>query len=122
MPIRWRLTLVVAGAALVLIALTGVLGLLALRASLLRSIDKDLAHRAAPVVDDLRGVDGGEEPAAVVLADLRDELAGAAELPVQVVGPSGATWWWPVAPWPPPSGSSTASATAWPPVVWRSWG
>src|SRR5919199_3685874 len=89
MPIRWRLTLVVAGAALVLIALTGVLGLLALRASLLRSIDKDLARRAAPIVDDLRGVGGGEEPAAVVLADLRDELAGAAELPVQVVGPSG---------------------------------
>jgi two-component system, OmpR family, sensor kinase len=89
MPIRWRLTLVVAGAALVLIGLTGVLGLLALRASLLRSIDRDLARRAAPIVDDLRGVDAGEEPAAVVLADLRGELAGAAELPVQVVGPSG---------------------------------
>jgi signal transduction histidine kinase len=79
----------VAGAALVLMGLTGVLGLLALRASLLRSIDRDLARRAAPIVDDLRGVEAGEEPAAVVLADLRDELAGAAELPVQVVGPSG---------------------------------
>jgi two-component system, OmpR family, sensor kinase len=89
MPIRWRLVLVVAGATLVLVGLTGALALRALRVSLLHSIDRDLARRVAPIVEDLTGVGEAEEPAATVLDDLRDELAVPAEPLVQVVGPSG---------------------------------
>ena len=87
MPIRLRLTLVVAAATVVLVSLAGLLGPAAMRASLLHAIDQDLAGRAAPIVRVL-AMDN-DEHGHVDLEDLRDEVLAAPEPYVQVLDPSG---------------------------------
>jgi len=89
MPIRLRLTLAVAAAALLLAILTVVLGTLGLRASLLRSIDQDLTRRAASTARELNDVDNTEERGGLDFRDLRDEVYAHAESSVQVIDPSG---------------------------------
>jgi signal transduction histidine kinase len=59
-PIRLRLVLVVAAAAIVLAAVGGLLGTVGLRVSLAGSIDQGLSQRAAPIVADLRDDHGGD--------------------------------------------------------------
>ncbi len=88
MPIRLRLTLVVAAAAILLTAIAGLLGTRGLRASLLRPIDQDLARRIAPIVRELNDFDNDGERADANLADLRDEVASPSESFAQVLDPS----------------------------------
>ena len=87
MPIRLRLTLVVAAATVTLVSLAGLLGPAAMRASLLHSLDRDLAGRAAPIVRVL-AMDN-DEHGNVDLEDLRDEVLASPEPYVQVLDPSG---------------------------------
>jgi two-component system, OmpR family, sensor kinase len=86
-PIRLRLTLVVAAATVVLVSLAGLLGPAAMRASLLHSLDRDLAGRAAPIVRVL--ATDNDEHGNVDLEDLRDEVLASPEPYVQVLDPSG---------------------------------
>jgi two-component system OmpR family sensor kinase len=87
MPIRLRLTLVVAVATIMLVSLAGLLGPAAMEASLLHSIDQDLAGRAAPIARVL--ATDRDEQGNVDLEDLRDEVLASPEPYVQVLDPSG---------------------------------
>jgi signal transduction histidine kinase len=84
-PIRLRLTLVVAAATIVLIGIAGLLGPRALRASLVEAIDEHLVQRTRPIIVVLTDKD---DPA-VDLGDLGDEVNAAPESFVQVLDPSG---------------------------------
>src|SRR6266540_4053094 len=83
MPIRLRLALVVAAAAILLAAVGGLLAAWGLRTSLLRSVDQELANRAARVVQVLHDEDEVE------LDELRERLAATRESFSQVLDPSG---------------------------------
>src|SRR6266511_670388 len=83
MPIRLRLALVVAAATIVLAAVGGLLAAWGLRTSLLRSVDQELANRAARVVQVLHDEDEVE------LDELRERLAATRESFSQVLDPSG---------------------------------
>lgn len=91
MPIRLRLTLLVAAAAILLAGLAGVLGTQGLRTSLVHAIDHDLSRRVAPIVrvlteeseDDHRGEQGVE------LKDLQEEVSASPEGFAQVLDPAG---------------------------------
>jgi two-component system, OmpR family, sensor kinase len=87
MPIRLRLTLVVATATIVLVCLTTLLGPPAMHAGLLHSLDQDLAGRAAPIARVV--AEDSNERGTVDLEDLRDEVLASLEPFVQVLGPSG---------------------------------
>jgi two-component system OmpR family sensor kinase len=88
MPIRLRLTLVVAAATILLAVIAGLLGPWALRASLLHSIDQDLTGRAAPIVRVLTEEDGDDEDQ-VDLDALGEELSASPESFAQVLDPAG---------------------------------
>ena len=85
MPIRLRLTLVVAAVTIVLVGLAGLLGPRVLRASLVAAIDEHLVQRSRPILmvvtdSDDRTVDQG---------DLHDQSAVSPDSFVQVLDPSG---------------------------------
>ena len=85
MPIRLRLTLVVAAVTIVLVGLAGMLGTRVLRASLVAAIDEHLVQRSRPilvVVTDPDDITVDQE-------DLRDEVAASPDSFVQVLDPSG---------------------------------
>jgi two-component system, OmpR family, sensor kinase len=84
-PIRLRLTLVVAATTIILVAVAGLLGPRVLRASLVHAIDQDLASRATPIG---RAVtDPDDDP--VDLGDLRDEVNSSPEAIAQVLDSGG---------------------------------
>ena len=83
MPIRLRLTLVVAAGTIVLVGLAGLLGPRVLRASLVTAIDEHLAQRSRPMVAD-------PDDSTVDQEDRRDEVAASPDSFVQVLDPSGA--------------------------------
>jgi two-component system OmpR family sensor kinase len=87
MPIRLRLTLVVAAATIVLVGLAGLLGPPTMHASLLHSLDQDLARRAAPIARVL--AEDTDKHGNVDLEDLRDEVLASPEPFVQILDPSG---------------------------------
>jgi signal transduction histidine kinase len=86
MPIRLRLTLVVAAGTIVLVGLAGLLGPRVLRASLVTAIDEHLAQRSRPIVV----VVADPDDSTVDQEDLRDEVAASPDSFVQVLDPSGA--------------------------------
>jgi two-component system, OmpR family, sensor kinase len=115
-PIRMRLVLVVAAAAIVLAAVGGVLGTVGLRVSLVGSVDDGLSQRAAPIAailgddhggdrggesgsggDRGRGRSGGDESrprtttrdGAVSVKDLREQIGATPDAFAQVIGPAG---------------------------------
>lgn len=85
MPIRLRLTLVVAAATIVLVAVGGLLGPRVLRTSLVDAIDEDLARRAIPIG---RAVTDPDDPE-VDVGDLHDEVNRLPESIAQILDPSG---------------------------------
>jgi signal transduction histidine kinase len=85
MPIRLRLTLVVAAATILLVGLAGLLGPPVLRASLVEAIDEHLVQRTRPIIVVLTDKDD----TAVDLGDVRDEVNASPESFVQVLDPSG---------------------------------
>lgn len=105
MPIRLRLVLVVATAALVLAAVGGVLGTWGLRVSLVGSIDQGLQQASAPLVsivgkeDDRggggsgggsgRGSGGGGDDGGIEVDDLRERIAATPDTFAQVLNPAG---------------------------------
>jgi two-component system, OmpR family, sensor kinase len=84
-PIRLRLTLVVAAATIVLVAVGGLLGPRVLRTSLVDAIDEDLARRAIPIG---RAVTDPDDPE-VDVGDLHDEVNRLPESIAQILDPSG---------------------------------
>jgi two-component system OmpR family sensor kinase len=84
-PIRLRLTLVVAATTILLVAIGGLLGPRVLRASLVDAIDQDLARRAAPIS---RAVTDPDDDT-VDVGDLRDEVNRLPESIAQVLDSSG---------------------------------
>jgi two-component system, OmpR family, sensor kinase len=84
-PIRLRLTLVVAATTIALVAVVGLLGPRALRASLVDAIDQDLAGRVTPIV---RAVTDPDDDT-VDVGDLRDEVNAVPESFAQILNPSG---------------------------------
>jgi signal transduction histidine kinase len=113
-PIRLRLVLVVAAAAIVLAAVGGVLGTAGLRVSLVGSVDDGLSRRAAPITAILgddhggdrggdggsggdRGRGGGDESrqrtatrdGAVSVKDLQEQIGATPDAFAQVLGPAG---------------------------------
>jgi two-component system OmpR family sensor kinase len=84
-PIRLRLTLVVAAVTILLVVVGGLLGPRALRASLVASIDEDLARRATPIG---RAVTDPDDDT-VDVGDLRDEVNAVPESFAQVLDSSG---------------------------------
>jgi two-component system OmpR family sensor kinase len=85
MPIRLRLTLVVAAATILLAGLAGLLGPRALQTSLVDAIDEHLAQRATPITVVLTDPDD----TTVDLGDVRDEVNASPGSFVQVLDPSG---------------------------------
>jgi two-component system OmpR family sensor kinase len=85
MPIRLRLTLVVAAATILLAGLAGLLGPRALQTSLVEAIDEHLAQRATPITVVLTDPDD----TTVDLGDLGDEVNASPGSFVQVLDPSG---------------------------------
>ena len=85
MPIRLRLTLVVAAGTIVLVGLAGLLGPRVLRASLVAAIDEHLAQRSRPILVVVTDPDDST----VDREDLRDEVAASPDSFVQVLDPSG---------------------------------
>jgi two-component system, OmpR family, sensor kinase len=84
-PIRLRLTLVVAATTIALVAVVGLLGPRALRASLVDAVDQDLAGRVTPIV---RAVTDPDDDT-VDVGDLRDEVNAVPESFAQILNPSG---------------------------------
>jgi two-component system, OmpR family, sensor kinase len=84
-PIRLRLTLVVAATTIALVAIGGLLGPRVLRASLVDAIDQDLARRATPIS---RAVTDPDDDT-VDAGDLRDEVNRLPESIAQVLDSSG---------------------------------
>jgi two-component system OmpR family sensor kinase len=84
-PIRLRLTLMVAAVTIALVAIAWTLGPRALRGSLVDAIDEDLAGRATPISRAVTDTDD----AAVDVGDLRDEVNAIPESFAQVLDPSG---------------------------------
>jgi two-component system OmpR family sensor kinase len=84
-PIRLRLTLVVAATTIVLVAVVGLLGPRVLRASLVHAIDEDLASRAVPIG---RAVTDPDDDS-VDVGDLRDEVNRQPETIAQVLDAGG---------------------------------
>jgi two-component system, OmpR family, sensor kinase len=84
-PIRLRLTLVVAATTILLVAVAGLLGPRVLRASLVHAIDEDLARRAAPIG---RAVTDSDDDT-VDIGDLHDEVSRLPEAVAQVLDAGG---------------------------------
>jgi two-component system, OmpR family, sensor kinase len=84
-PIRLRLTLVVAATTILLVALGGLLGPRVLRTSLVDAIDEDLARRAIPIGRAVTDPDDAE----VDVGDLHDEVNHLPESIAQILNPSG---------------------------------
>jgi two-component system, OmpR family, sensor kinase len=87
-PIRWRLTLVVTAATILLAGLAGLVGTRGLRASVLDSIDRDLARRAAPITRELTD-EGDEDHPGVDMEDLAKEISASPDSFAQVLDPAG---------------------------------
>ena len=85
MPIRLRLTLVVAAVTILLVGLAGLLGPRVLRASLVATIDEHLVQRSRPILVVVTDPDD----TTVDQEDLRDEVAASPDSFVQVLDPSG---------------------------------
>jgi two-component system OmpR family sensor kinase len=84
-PIRLRLTLVVAATTIALVAIAWMLGPRALRASLVDAIDEDLVGRVMPIVRAVTDTDDDT----VDVGDLRDEVNAVPESFAQILNPSG---------------------------------
>jgi two-component system OmpR family sensor kinase len=84
-PIRLRLTLVVAATTIALVVLAGLLGPRVLRASLVHAIDEDLARRATAIG---RAVTDPDDDT-VDVGDLRDEVNSSPESIAQVLDAGG---------------------------------
>jgi two-component system OmpR family sensor kinase len=84
-PIRLRLTLVVAAATIALVAVGGLFGPQVLRASLVDAIDSDLTRRATPIGRAVTDTDDSE----VDVGDLHDEVNRLPESIAQVLDSSG---------------------------------
>jgi two-component system, OmpR family, sensor kinase len=84
-PIRLRLTLVVAATTIVLVAVAGLLGPRVLRASLVHAIDEDLAHRASQIGRVVTDPDDDT----VDIGDLREEVNSSPEAIAQVLDAGG---------------------------------
>jgi two-component system, OmpR family, sensor kinase len=84
-PIRLRLTLVVAATTIALVTIAGLLGPRVLRASLVHAIDQDLAGRATPIG---RAVTDPDDDT-VDVGDLRDEVNRQPETIAQVLDATG---------------------------------
>jgi two-component system OmpR family sensor kinase len=85
MPIRLRLTLVVAALTIVLVGLAGLLGPRVLRASLVAAIDEHFVERSRPILVVVTDPDDST----VDQEELRDEVAVSPDSFVQVLDPSG---------------------------------
>lgn len=88
MPIRWRLTLVVTAATILLAGLAGLVGTWGLRASVVDSIDRDLARRAAPITRELTK-EGDDDHPGVDVEDLAKEISASPDSFAQVLDPAG---------------------------------
>jgi two-component system, OmpR family, sensor kinase len=84
-PIRLRLTLVVAATTIALVAVGGLLGPRVLRISLVHAIDQDLARRAIPIGRAVTDPDDAE----VDVGDLHDEVNRLPEALAQVLDGGG---------------------------------
>jgi signal transduction histidine kinase len=87
MPIRLRLTLLVAAATILLAGIAGLLGTQGLRSSLVHAVDRDLGRRAAPIARVL--AEEGDDEHQVDLKDLGEEVSASPDTFAQVLDPAG---------------------------------